>query len=125
MERLVVSYTVDCGWDGCFDHVLPVVYESKAKFLTDFEDAVIGYWLAYQDHRKAEERWLKKKPHGTPRWAEWHAREPKLEASHEIKMGGGEFDAMNFIVSGDYSPPTVQTVDEWFGGENGPRTVAV
>lgn len=120
MERLVVSYTIDCGWDGSFDHVRPVVFESKAKFLAAFEDEVIGYWLQYQEHSEAEARWWKAEPRGTKRadtqakWAAWYDRKPNMGRSQLFKMNGVEFDAMDFVVAGDYAPPTVQTVDEWF-----------
>lgn len=123
MERLVITYTIDCGCEGSFDYVKPVVYENKAKFLIRFEEEVVGYWLEYQEHRTAETNWWKAEPHGTKRadnqakWSAWHARQPEMKRSQLFNMNGVEFDAMNFMVGGNYNPPTVQTVDEWFGNK--------
>jgi hypothetical protein len=127
MERLVISYTTDGGYDcGSYDHVLPVVYESKDKLIADFKDIVIGYWFAYEDHRDKEKKWTSKEPRYTAtkdeqklekyatRYTAWLDNQPVLKQSEDFKIGDIEFYAMDFIVSGDYSPPTIQTLDEWF-----------
>lgn len=122
MQRLVVSYTIDGGYDcGCYCQVVPVQYEDKESFLADHANAVIAYWLCYEEFNEAEKKWWSAEPRGKvkgdgeKKWNDWAGRKPQMKMCQLFKMKGVEFDAFNFIEGGDYNPPTVQTVDEWFG----------
>ncbi len=121
MERLVVRYTLDSEIDRSCDFVLPVKFESKNKFLEIFKNEVVEYFLSYQHHCDAVDKWNKAEPRRSKKasypsnWRSWFDQKPKMLRSQIFKINGTEFDALHFIVSGNYSPPLVQTIDEWFG----------
>jgi hypothetical protein len=87
--RLVIRYDIgdDCTWWA--QETLPVEYESAEKFLVDFEEAV---WAA---HKEADRSWY----------------------YQEFTVAGLKFNICHFIVNGEFQPPAILTVDEWFAGK--------
>jgi len=86
--RLVIEYTVG---DGCTYHAVntvPVEYESAEAFFVEFEEACKEVRVQAKQTRR---HWL------------------------EFTFAGLEWDADCFFTSdGDYCPPEILTVDEWF-----------
>lgn len=119
MKRLVVICEIT-GYDFHHKNVYPIKYESKEKFLIDFENKVLEYWLTYNDYAKAHKKWAQSEPFGTKRsdsqskWDKWHQSEPKLNLSQMFCINGIEFDALEFIHGNEYKPPIVLTIDEWY-----------
>jgi len=93
--RLIVSYTSDNGIDS-WDHVLPVVADSKDAFLMDLELAAVEARKEYKS-----EVIVCGQEFNVCSLTDFEQKEGRK--SHRVTFGKVKF-----------YPPQVQTVDEWF-----------
>jgi hypothetical protein len=88
MMRLVIEYYVGDGYTWSATNTVPVEYESAEAFVVEFEEACKEARVQAKQTRR---HWL------------------------EFTFAGLEWDADCFFTSdGDYCPPEILTVDEWF-----------
>jgi len=86
--RLVIEYYVGDGYTWSATNTVPVEYESAEAFVVEFEEACKEARVQAKQTRR---HWL------------------------EFTFAGLEWDADCFFTSdGDYCPPEILTVDEWF-----------
>jgi hypothetical protein len=88
MMRLVIEYYVGDGYTWSATNTVPVEYESAEAFVVEFEEACKEARVQAKQTRR---HWL------------------------EFTFAGLEWDADCFFTSdGEYCPPEILTVDEWF-----------
>jgi len=86
--RLVIEYYVGDGYTWSATNTVPVEYESAEAFVVEFEEACKEARVQAKQTRR---HWL------------------------EFTFASLEWDADCFFTSdGDYCPPEILTVDEWF-----------
>jgi hypothetical protein len=86
--RLVIEYNVGDGYTWSATNTVPVEYESAEAFFVEFEEACKEARVQPKQTRCC---WI------------------------EFTFAGLEWDATCFFTSdGDYYPPEILTVDEWF-----------
>lgn len=86
--RLVIEYYVGDGYTWSATNTVPVEYESAEAFVVEFEEACKEARVQAKQTRR---HWL------------------------EFTFAGLEWDADCFFTSdGEYCPPAILTVDEWF-----------
>jgi len=86
--RLVIEYYVGDGYTWSATNTVPVEYESAEAFVVEFEEACKEARVQAKQTRR---HWL------------------------EFTFAGLEWDADCFFTSdGEYCPPEILTVDEWF-----------
>jgi hypothetical protein len=84
MMRLVIEYTEGDGCSWYATNTIPVEYESAEAFAVEFEEAC-------------------------------HLQYNKNSWQHKnFILAGKEWDVDDFFDDGNYCPPEVLTVDEWF-----------
>jgi hypothetical protein len=88
MMRLVIEYYVGVDYTWSVTNTVPVEYESAEAFVVEFEEACKEARVQAKQTRR---HWL------------------------EFTFAGLEWDADCFFTSdGEYCPPEILTVDEWF-----------